>query len=124
MRRRLVTAAPAAQPKVKFASPAAEGVEVAKPRFLTPELQAKLAREQEEAARRAAATSDGIEVGLCIGPSGSGLVSFVITQRAAPLFAPFQSSLSCYVQRRSSRRAQSYSSHLGEERQNGGHRRT
>lgn len=54
MRRRLVTAAPAAQPKVKFASPAAEGVEVAKPRFLTPELQAKLAREQEEAARRAA----------------------------------------------------------------------
>lgn len=53
-RRRLVTAAPAAQPKVKFVSPAAEGVEVAKPRFLTPELQAKLAREQEEAARRAA----------------------------------------------------------------------
>lgn len=54
LRRRLVTAAPAAAPKVKFASPAAEGVEVAKPRFLTPELQAKLAQEQEEAARRAA----------------------------------------------------------------------
>ena len=35
-------------------SPAAEGVEVVKPRFLTPELQAKLAQEQEEAARRAA----------------------------------------------------------------------
>ena len=54
MRRRLVTAAPAAAPKVKFVSPAAEGVEVVKPRFLTPELQAKLAQEQEEAARRAA----------------------------------------------------------------------
>lgn len=54
LRRRLVTAAPAAAPKVKFVSPAAEGVEVAKPRFLTPELQAKLAQEQEEAARRAA----------------------------------------------------------------------
>jgi len=50
----LVTAAPAAGPKVKFVSPAAEGVEVVKPRFLTPELQAKLAQEQEEAARRAA----------------------------------------------------------------------
>ena len=54
LRRRLVTAAPAAAPKVKFVSPAAEGVEVVKPRFLTPELQAKLAQEQEEAARRAA----------------------------------------------------------------------
>ncbi len=54
LRRRLVTAAPAAGPKVKFVSPAAEGVEVVKPRFLTPELQAKLAQEQEEAARRAA----------------------------------------------------------------------
>lgn len=54
LRRRLVTAAPAAAPKVKFVSPAAEGVEVAKPRFLTPELQAKLVQEQEEAARRAA----------------------------------------------------------------------
>lgn len=54
LRRRLVTAAPAEAPKVKFASPAAEGVEVAKPRFLTPELQAKLVQEQEEAARRAA----------------------------------------------------------------------
>ena len=51
LRRRLVTAAPAAAPKVKFVSPAAEGVEVVKPRFLTPELQAKLAQEQEEAAR-------------------------------------------------------------------------
>ena len=50
----MVTAAPAAAPKVKFVSPAAEGVEVVKPRFLTPELQAKLAQEQEEAARRAA----------------------------------------------------------------------
>ena len=48
LRRRLVTAAPAAAPKVKFVSPAAEGVEVVKPRFLTPELQAKLAQEQEE----------------------------------------------------------------------------
>ena len=55
LRRRLVTAAPAAAPKVKFVSPAAEGVEVVKPRFLTPELQAKLAQEQEEAARRAGA---------------------------------------------------------------------
>ncbi|WP_302013893.1 hypothetical protein [uncultured Akkermansia sp.] len=54
LHRRLVTAAPAATPKVKFVSPAAEGVEVAKPRFLTPELQAKLVQEQEEAARRAA----------------------------------------------------------------------
>lgn len=54
LRRRLVTAAPAAAPRVKFVSPAAEGVEVVKPRFLTPELQAKLAQEQEEAARRAA----------------------------------------------------------------------
>lgn len=54
IRRRLVTAAPVTQPKVKFSSPAAEGVEVAKPRFLTPELKAKLAQEQEEAARRAA----------------------------------------------------------------------
>ena len=54
LRRRLVTAAPAAAPKVKFVSPAAEGVEVVKPRFLTPELQTKLAQEQEEAARRAA----------------------------------------------------------------------
>ena len=54
LRRRLVTSAPAAAPKVKFVSPAAEGVEVVKPRFLTPELQAKLAQEQEEAARRAA----------------------------------------------------------------------
>ena len=52
LRRRLVTAAPAAAPKVKFVSPAAEGVEVVKPRFLTPELQAKLAQEQEEAATR------------------------------------------------------------------------
>lgn len=54
IRRRLVTAAPAASPKVKFVSPAAEGAEVAKPRFLTPEVQAKLVQEQEEAARRAA----------------------------------------------------------------------
>ena len=54
IRRRLVTAAPAAPPKVKFASPAAEGAEVVKPRFLTPELQAKLVQEQEDAARRAA----------------------------------------------------------------------
>lgn len=54
LRRRLVTAAPPAASKVKFVSPAAEGVEVAKPRFLTPELQAKLVQEQEEAARRAA----------------------------------------------------------------------
>ncbi len=54
LRRRLVTSAPAAAPKVKFVSPAAEGVEVVKPRFLTPELQAKLAQEQEESARRAA----------------------------------------------------------------------
>jgi len=54
LRRRLVTSAPATTPKVKFVSPAAEGVEVVKPRFLTPELQAKLAQEQEEAARRAA----------------------------------------------------------------------
>lgn len=54
IRRRLVTAAPAATPKVKFASPAAEGAEVVKPRFLTPELQSKLVQEQEEAARRAA----------------------------------------------------------------------
>ena len=52
LRRRLVTAAPAAAPKVKFVSPAAEGVEVVKPRFLTPELQAKLAQEQAEAARQ------------------------------------------------------------------------
>ncbi len=54
LRRRLVTAAPASAPRVKFVSPASEGVEVVKPRFLTPELQAKLAQEQEEAARRAA----------------------------------------------------------------------
>ena len=47
LRRRLVTAAPAAAPKVKFVSPAAEGVEVVKPRFLTPELQAKLAQDVE-----------------------------------------------------------------------------
>ena len=58
LRRRLVTAAPAAAPKVKFVSPAAEGVEVVKPRFLTPELQAKLAQEQEEAARRNAAQAN------------------------------------------------------------------
>lgn len=62
LRRRLVTAAPAAAPKVKFVSPAAEGVEVAKPRFLTPELQAKLAQEQEEAARRAAEQAEADRV--------------------------------------------------------------
>lgn len=54
LRRRLLTAAPATTSKVKFASPAAEGVSVAKPRFLTPELQAKLAQEQAEAERLAA----------------------------------------------------------------------
>lgn len=54
LRRRLVTSAPASAPKVKFVSPAAEGAQVVKPRFLTPELQAKLAQEQEESARRAA----------------------------------------------------------------------
>ena len=55
LRRRLVTAAPAAAPKVKFVSPAAEGVEVVKPRFLTPELQAKLAQEQASGNARSGA---------------------------------------------------------------------
>ena len=55
LRRRLVTAAPAAAPKVKFVSPAAEGVEVVKPRFLTPvSCRPSWLKEQEEAARRAA----------------------------------------------------------------------
>lgn len=53
IRRRLVTAAPAPQSQVKLASPAAEGVDVSKPRFLTPELQMKMAQEQMEAAQRA-----------------------------------------------------------------------
>jgi len=65
-RRRLVAAAPAAAPKVKFVSPAAEGVEVVKPRFLTPELQAKLAQEQEEAARRAMKANGNLRLALTV----------------------------------------------------------
>lgn len=62
VRRRLVTAAPAAQPKNRFSSPAADGAEVAKPRFLTPELQAKLAVEQEEAARLAVEQAEAARI--------------------------------------------------------------
>ena len=75
LRRRLVTAAPAAAPKVKFVSPAAEGVEVVKPRFLTPELQAKLAQEQEEAARRAAEQAEADRIAAEKAAAGAGGLS-------------------------------------------------
>ncbi len=55
--RLLVTGAPATS-RVKFNSPAESGVEVAKPRFLTPELKAKLEQEQAEAAAQAAAQAE------------------------------------------------------------------
>ncbi len=55
--RLLVMGAPATS-RVKFNSPAESGVEVAKPRFLTPELKAKLEQEQATAAAQAAAQAE------------------------------------------------------------------